>query len=52
MKIKTYKELFWGCVILFLVLNIVFYFIERISTDNFNATDANMILFYLLKLRT
>lgn len=50
MKIKTYKELFWGCVILFLVLNIVFYFIERISTDNFNATDANMILFYLSML--
>lgn len=51
MKIKTYKELFWGCMLVFFVLNIVFYFVERISTDNFNNTASNMISFRLSMLQ-
>lgn len=47
MKIKTYKELFWGCVIVFLVLSIVFYFVETISIGHLNDTYTNMITFYL-----
>lgn len=51
MKIKTYKELFWGCILVFFVLNIVFCFVERISTDNFNDTASHMILFWLSMLQ-
>lgn len=47
MKIKTYKELFWGCVIVFLVLRIVFYFVETISISHLNDTYTYMIAFYL-----